>query len=49
MNRAYDWISCQDIGDKLVHVRSYSRIRNGRFEWVREHYRAAWGSKRNFW
>ncbi|MDC2657792.1 hypothetical protein, partial [Bacteroides ovatus] len=45
----YDWISCQDIGDKSVHVRSYSRIRNGRFEWVREHYRAAWGSKRNFW
>lgn len=45
LNRIY----CQYIGDKSVHVRSYSRIRNGRFEWVREHYRAAWGSKKNFW
>lgn len=33
---------------KPVHVRSHYRFKLGKWEFVREHWRAAWGSKRTF-
>ena len=33
---------------KPVHVRSYYRFKLGKWEFVREHWRASWGSKRTF-
>ncbi|MBO7343660.1 MAG: hypothetical protein J6U45_06480 [Alistipes sp.] len=33
-------------GDKPVHVRAYTRMRRGRIEFVRQHCRGAWGSRR---
>ena len=33
-------------GEKPVYVRTYKRVRHGRTEYVKVHYRSNWGSKR---
>lgn len=46
MTIQHDWVYCQLDWRKPVYVRSYTRIRYGKVEFVHEHRRAAWGSKK---
>lgn len=32
--------------EKPVHVHAYWRFRNGRLEFVKEHFRAGWGTRK---
>mgnify|MGYP005965006827 CR=1 FL=1 len=40
------WVYCQLDWSKPVYVHPYIRIRLGKREFVREHRRAAWGTKK---
>ena len=40
------WVYCQLDWRKPVYVHSYIRVRHGKWEFVREHYRVAWGTKK---
>ena len=40
------WVYCQLDWCKPVYVHSYIRVRYGKREFVREHRRSAWGTKK---